>query len=135
MGIDLGISIADAGELEELAGRIDGRAEEVREKCRTFRNAVAGVAWQSDGADDYRRQCADLLAKLERNAQSLEDAADDLRKHAHAVRERVELLKELAEQAKEMAEAAKDALQDGAGAIKDGAGKLAEGVKSLGGLL
>lgn len=81
------MSIADPEQLEALAARLDGRAEEVRADYRRFRTRVGEVAWQSEGASDYRDHCEQLCGDLEGNAQELNDAADDLRKHAQSVRD------------------------------------------------
>ncbi|MDO9458479.1 WXG100 family type VII secretion target [Nocardioides sp.] len=98
------MAFADPEQLEQLATQLDAQAEEVREKYRQFRSRVDGVAWQSDGADDYRSHCYRLVADLEANAQGLNDAADDLRKHAHAVRERLQWMSDMVEMLHDKAE-------------------------------
>ena len=81
---------ADPAEIEELAARLDARAEQVREHVRTFKRRTDDVAWHSAGAARYRTRCAGLRADLERNAQGLNDAADLLRAHAREVGETIQ---------------------------------------------
>lgn len=105
------LGLADPDELDALAADLEGKAEEVRERTRLFRSQVAQVRWRSDGADDYRRHCADLAADLERDAEALEASAADLRAHAEAVRGRIAWMHEQVEELRRRAEEAWDAAE------------------------
>lgn len=83
------MDLADPDRLEALAGVLEARAEDVRERRQQFTSAVAAVPWVSAGAAAYRARCAELSADLLHNADDLERAAADLRAHAKAVRERI----------------------------------------------
>lgn len=105
------MGLADPGALEDLATKLDGRAEEVREQTRAFRSEVGLVAWHSAGADRYRERCSGLCEDLEGNAQQLNDAADDLRAHARAVRDRITWMSDMVDQMRATAEEAWDETQ------------------------
>lgn len=76
-------------ELEALARRLDGQAEDLAQEVRGYERDVHAVRWQSAGADRYRADCAVLTGQLRGNESALREAADDLRRHARQVRERV----------------------------------------------
>lgn len=105
------MSLADPDQLEELAAQLERQAVLVREHHGAFAQRVAQVAWQSDGAEDYRTTCAKLRADLERNAVELEDAADLLRTHATRVRERIEWMNDMVDKLRHEAQEAWDDAQ------------------------
>lgn len=114
----------DPEELEALATRIDGRAEDVREHARTFRGRVRDVAWESSGAQHYRDRCTALATACDGDADDLDDAADLLRKHAQEVRERIAALKKAEEIAKKVGEEVVDGVEDAGHAVVGGAKKV-----------
>ncbi|MCM0621259.1 WXG100 family type VII secretion target [Nocardioides bruguierae] len=117
------IDLADPEAIEAVAARLDARAEEVREGRRGFDAKVAGVAWSSDGADDYRGRCEEMSRAIQRNVTDLEQAADDLRAHAEAVRRRLAWMEDMVDQLRRQAEAAweagRDTVEEGVDAARD----------------
>ncbi|WP_296604226.1 hypothetical protein [Nocardioides sp.] len=107
------MDLADPDRLEALAGVLEARAEDVRERRQQFRSAVAAVPWTSAGAAAYRARCDELSADLLRNADDLDRAAADLRAHAKAVRERIAWMHDMVARLRDEAREAWDAA-DGA---------------------
>lgn len=105
------MELCDPDRLETLAGALESRAAEVRDRHLRFRTSVAGVHWLSDGAAAYRARCDELSADLLRNADDLERAAGDLRAHAKAVRERIAWMHDMVERLRGEAEDAWDAAE------------------------
>ena len=105
MGFD---GFADPEELDALAGRVDQRADAVREDIRAFTNSVDTVPWQSDGAEGYRSQCYQVRRDLLANAAELDAAAATLRAHADAVRERIAWMHDMVAGLRHQAEEAWD---------------------------
>ncbi|HEY0903723.1 MAG TPA: hypothetical protein VGE14_07540 [Marmoricola sp.] len=107
------MELCDPDGLEALAGSLEMRAAEVRDRQSRFRSSVSAVHWASDGAAAYRARCESLSTDLVRNADELERAAADLRAHAKAVRERIAWMHDMVARLREEAEEAWDAA-DGA---------------------
>lgn len=105
------MGLADPDQLEQLAGQLDARAEEVRATIRSFTTQVADVAWESAGAEQYRSYCASLRDDLEHNAEEIEQAADALRKHAQAVRSRLDWMGDMVDKLRQEAAEAWDDTQ------------------------
>lgn len=117
------MGFADPDQLDELAARLDGKAETVREECSGFRSKVEQVAWQSAGAETYRTQCEGLWGDVEGNAQELNDAADELRAHAQTVRDRLTWMSDMVGQLRDEAEELWD---DAEGTFKWGQDKASD---------
>jgi uncharacterized protein YukE len=94
---------ADPDELEQLAGRVAGMAERVREEATDFLGRVGGVEWQSSAAAQYRLRCRRVYQQLLGDAGDLDEAARALRTHAGRVRTRQEQIDALVTQARDLA--------------------------------
>jgi hypothetical protein len=74
----------DGDEARRAAARLRSTAEEVR-SLGDRASAAGSVAWQSIGADAFRRRLADTADRVGGVAALLDEAADALRRHAEAV--------------------------------------------------
>lgn len=84
----------DPDELDRIATRIEGKADEVRTECTTFREQVANAIWQSKKQKEYQQECNDLRLALLSDANGLDAAAAALRSHATSVRNRIEWIQD-----------------------------------------
>lgn len=85
----MALPCADPDELDRLAARLAGRAEQVRRCATDHRHAGEAARWVSSSARAYRDQVARDTANVDRAAGELERAAAVLRAHAQRVRETI----------------------------------------------
>jgi uncharacterized protein YukE len=77
--------LLDPAEFAALARRIDGWADELRNRARSLLAAASAARWQSTAAEAFRRQANDLASALRTSALHVDDAAAALRRHGRQV--------------------------------------------------
>lgn len=80
--------LADPDALEAAARRLSAGAGAVRAAARRLAGTGGALRWQGTAAGAFREGLADEVARLQRSAAALDDAADALRRHAGTVRAR-----------------------------------------------
>ncbi|GEM_PF-6408115 len=83
----MAMGYGDPDELDRLAQRLVGRADEVRERAADQVRQAYAAHWVSAEAQRYRDRVAQDRAEADRAAGELERAATALRAHAQEVRE------------------------------------------------
>lgn len=103
--------LPDPEQIEGLARRAQGHADEVRERCHEYRATVAQVAWRSAAAEQYRLSCEQVARAAAGNAGGLDEVAAALHAHAAEVRNRIAWMHQMVDQLRQEAEDAWDATQ------------------------
>jgi cell division protein ZapA (FtsZ GTPase activity inhibitor) len=78
-------TLLDPGELGALARRVDGWADELRQRARGLLVAASVTRWQSTAAESFRRQAGDLASAIRASAAHVDEAAAALRRHGRQV--------------------------------------------------
>ena len=119
----------DVGALDQLAGRVAADAEGLRAQARRLGAHAASVRWVSSAGEGYRGQVARDVAVLQRDAETLDEAAVALRRLARSAGARLAAVQRAAADAVRYAEdtargVAGEASRD-VGAVVDDAGRVA----------
>jgi malonyl CoA-acyl carrier protein transacylase len=77
--------LPDTAALRSRARRLDADAEDLEQRIRSLRAAIACVVWVSLAADRFKAVAAGMCADLDAAAARLRQAAAELRAHADSV--------------------------------------------------
>lgn len=117
--------LGDPDQLDALATRLRGQAEEVRTLADDHVRAGDLAHWVSDSGDAYRGKLVDDRLTAHAAADQMDEAAALINAQADAVRDRLAAIAAAAAAAVEVA-------RDAAGEVVETAEELAHGVRDIG---
>ncbi len=84
--------LPDPALIEASATRLAQYAGTVRERADQLARSADDCGWDGPAARAFRREAAEVVARLRAAARRLDDAADALRRHAVEVRAELDVL-------------------------------------------